>query len=220
MLDTRLILIEGLPGAGKSTCTYHLGALFQEQNVLSRCFREEDDPHPIPCLDYEINELALKMVPLWLGFVKQAVQEPVITVIESRLWQNTALFMYMSEISVEEIIQFNRQVCQALTPLSPVLLYLDQHDTEAALRRLYTARGEEWMNEALESTTRYAWFKSRGLKDFSGWVQFFEEWHQVAERLYADWPHPKIKILDPHEDWARAYAQMGAFLQFTDIPKH
>jgi thymidylate kinase len=217
MLDTKLILIEGLPGAGKSTSTDHLGKVLQQQGIPCRQYQEEDDPHPLPGLDYDIKTLDQTIVPLWVNFTKQAVHESVVTIIESRLWQNTALFMFMSEMDVEEIIKFHRQVWQVLTPLSPVLLYLDQPDTETALRRMYAARGEKWMEWALGETTQYPWFKTRGLNDFAGWVKFFEEWHLVAERLYEDWPHRKIKILDPHEDWARAYEQMLAFLHIEQV---
>jgi hypothetical protein len=213
MLTTKLILVEGFPGAGKSTTTKHISTALQQQGVACRWFLEEDDPHPIACLDFEIKGLTEKMIPLWSSFVDHAIQESIVTIIESRLWQNTAFFMFMSNWEAEDILQFSQQIGQVLAPLSPLLVYLDQEDTEAALRRLYTLRGEKWMQEALEMTTAYPWFQSRGLKNFAGWVQFFEEWQRVVERLYQDWPHRKIKIPDPHADWERAYQQIDAFLQ-------
>jgi hypothetical protein len=213
MSDTKLVLIEGLPGAGKSTTTRHIGTTLQQQGVACRWYLEEDDPHPIACLDFEIKGLLEKMIPLWSSFTKHAMQEPIVTIIESRLWQNTALFMFMSNKEVEDILQFSQQIGQVLAPLSPILIYLDQDDTETALRRLYTLRGEKWMQEALVMTTAYPWFQSRGLKDFAGWVQFFTEWQRVVTQLFNDWPHDKIKIQNPHDGWESAYQQIDAFLQ-------
>ena len=213
MLNTKLILIEGLPGAGKSTSTIHLGMVLQQHDIACHCFKEEDDPHPIPCLDFEIKGLPGKMVPLWTNFVQHAVREQIVTIIESRLWHNTALFMYMSEVDVEDILKFHQQVWRVLTPLSPILLYIDQDNIDMALHRMYATRGEKWMEDTLKETTQYKWFKSRGITSFSGWVQFFEEWHYVAERLYNDWPHDKKKITNPHENWKKAYEQMYAFMQ-------
>jgi len=69
------------------------------------------------------------------------------------------------------------------------------------------------MEETLRETIQYQWFKSRGITDFAGWLQFFKEWHHIAEILYKDWPYKKKKILNPHENWARAYEQMQAFMQ-------
>jgi hypothetical protein len=212
MSDTKLVLIEGLPGAGKSTTTRHIGTTLQQQGVACRWYLEEDDPHPIACLDFEIKGLLEKMIPLWSSFTKHAMQEPIVTIIESRLWQNTALFMFMSNKEVEDILQFSQQIGQVLAPLSPILIYLDQEDTGTGLRRLYTLRGEKWMQEALEMTTVYPWFQSRGLKDFVGWVQFFTEWQRVVTQLFNNWPHEKIKIQNPHDDWESAYQQIDSFL--------
>jgi thymidylate kinase len=212
MSDTKLALIEGSPGTGKSTTTRHIGSALQQLGIACRWYLEEDDPHPIACLDFAIKELPDKMIPLWTSFAEHAMQESVVTIIESRLWQNTALFMFMSNIEVEEIVQFNEQMGQALASLSPILVYLDQEDTEAALRRLYALRGEKWMQEALEMTTAYPWFQSRGLKDFAGWVQFFAEWQRVITQLFNDWPHRKIKVQNPHDDWERAYQQIDDYL--------
>jgi hypothetical protein len=217
MLNTRLILVEGFPGSGKSTTTVHLGAILKRQGIACRWFLEEEDPHPIACLDFEIKGLTQKMVHLWANFTEQALLEPTVTVIESRLWQNTAMFMLMSECPVEEIFEFNCQVGEVLTGLSPVLIYLDQEDIETALGQLYTSRGEKWVNSELKWITEYPWFQSRGRKDFAAWVEFFKEWQGVVDRLYGDWPFLKIKIQNPHDNWAESYAQLHAFLEIRDI---
>jgi len=216
MLNTRLILIEGLPGAGKTTTTGYLWSALQLAGTACRQYLEEDRPHPIDVTDFETKGLADKVVPIWQSFVEGALHEPTITIIDCRLWQNTALFMYMFERILDEIIEFNRRVSQAIRPLSPVLVYLDQEDTEYALRRLSIQRGIEWVDKAMSWTTQYPWFRSRGLNDFVGWVQFFEEWRQVAQRLYADWPGQKLKILNPHADWDYSYQTLKVFLQLED----
>ena len=220
MLINRLILVEGFPGAGKSTTTGHIGTILQHHGIACRWYLEEEDPHPIACLDFEIKGLPEKMIPLWSSFTEHAVQEPIVTIIESRLWQNTALFMYMSNCEAGEIIHFNHQLGQALAPLSPLLVYLDQQNTEAALHRLYALRGEKWMQETLEMTTAYPWFQSRGLKDFAGWVQFFTEWQQVVTQLFNYWPHRKIKIHNPHDDWESAYQQIDDFMKNVYFLSH
>ena len=84
--------------------------------------------------------------------------------------------------------------------LRPALIYLVENDTASALRRLYTFRGEEWMEWAFQLAAQEQWFQSRGLASFDGWVQFFEEWLPIAEQLYNDWLYQKIKIRNPHEN--------------------
>ena len=212
MLNTKLILIEGLPGAGKSNASVHLGTYLQQQGIACHWYLETDEPHPIACLDFKLEDLAEKLPPLWKVFVEKALQAPTVTIIESRLWQNTALFMYMDEYSVEDILKLHQLVWQLLTPLEPTLLYLYQDDTEIALRRLYTFRDEKWMEWALQTTTKRKWFQSRGLNDFAGWVKFFQEWQLVAEKLFRDWPYQKTKIFNPHDDWMTAHQKIRQFL--------
>ncbi len=72
------------------------------------------------------------------------------------------------------------------------------------------------MQWALDATTPYPWFQSRGLKDFAGWVRFFEEWRSVAEELFRDWPGLKMKIPNAHADWPEAYRQMRTFLEIEE----
>jgi len=173
MLNTKLILIEGLPGAGKSTTTEYLQNALNQQGLECRGYLEEDRPHPIDCLDFAIKGLPEKVVPLWKEFIEQAKQTSILTIIESRLWQSTGLYMFMSEVDEREIVEFTHQVYELILPLSPALIYLDQDDTETALRRLYTLRGKAWMDAALDETLQYPWFQSRGYYDFTGWVKFF-----------------------------------------------
>ncbi len=116
MIHTKLILIEGLPGSGKSTSTTYLRGALQAKGFECRQYLEEDEPHPIPGLDYELKGLAGKIVPLWEAFAEQAEAETGVTIIESRLWQNTAMYLYMGGYGVDEIFSFNRQVWDVLRP--------------------------------------------------------------------------------------------------------
>ena len=136
MLDSKLILIEGLPGAGKTSTTERLGQALQRQGIPCRWHLEEDEGHPIDCSDLKLKDLDEKLPPLWEAFVEGTLQAPTVTIIESRLWQNTALFMLMAEYPVEQIVRLHQQVCQVIGPLSPVLFYLYQSDVEGAQRRM------------------------------------------------------------------------------------
>ncbi len=118
-----------------------------------------------------------------------------------------------SEYSVADILQVHQLVWEELAPLSPILFFLHQDQVELALRRLYTFRDEKWMTWALETTTKYPWFQARGLTNFAGWVQFYQEWMPVAEALFNNWPYLKTKIQNPQDDWPLALDQIYHFFQ-------
>lgn len=208
MLDTRLILIEGFPGAGKTTTAVELGERLQQQGIPSRWHLEEDDPHPIACLDFKLRDLRSKLPPLWRDFTRKTGQSSELHIIESRLWQNTILFMYMSDYPFHDLLELQQLVAAELTALSPVLVYLHQDDVQKAILRLPTIRDEQTLARDFATTRKYPWFRSRDLADLDGWVQFFSEWAGVAEALYLEWPHHKQKVLNAHEDWERAIQQI------------
>jgi len=212
-MDSKLILIEGLPGAGKTTSATHLGKYFQQQEITCRWYLETDDSHPIDCLNLKLADLGEILPLMWAEFVEQALQERIVTIFESRLWQNTALFMFMSEYPIDEIIKVHQLVWKELTPLSPALIYLYQDDIEIALNRLYTLRDKDLIAKDIQATSQNPWFRARSLNNFEGWVQFFTEWQTVAGQLYSDWPFRKIKVKNPHDDWDIAYQQILRFLQ-------
>src|SRR5262245_6768626 len=110
MIDMKLILVEGIPGTGKTTTTENLGTSLQQRGIECRWYFEEDNPHPIARLEMKLNELAEKLPMQWAAFVEQASQEKVVTIVESRLWQNTALFMFMDEYPIDEIIKCHQSV--------------------------------------------------------------------------------------------------------------
>jgi hypothetical protein len=216
MLNTRLLLIEGLPGAGKTSTTTFLGQILQNHGLDCHAYLEEDPHNPIDCIGFELKDLCQKMPPLWQGLTDRALCDLAITLIESRLWQNTACFMFMSEYSIADILHYHRLVWQVLAPLHPCLLVLDPLDVAESMQRIYTLRGAHALEKDIQLTSSYPWFQSRGLHDLAGWIQFFEAWQPVAGLLYQDWPYEKVRITDPHANWELAHQQIFNFLQLDE----
>lgn len=214
---SKLILIEGLPGAGKTSTAVHLGEYLIQKGCSCQWFLEEDEGHPIDLTDMALKDLSKELIPLWESFMRSEFNHRTVTIMESRLWQNTSLFMFMAEFPTEEILELQDQVNATLAPLAPILIYLHQPDVAQALGRLYDFREDEWMEWALNMTSTYAWFQNRGKRGFSGWLHFFSEWLEFAEDLYRLWPHRKVKIHNPHDDWAAAYSRIHAFLRFNEV---
>lgn len=216
-MRSKLILIEGLPGSGKSSTTAFLGESLLRNGITCSWFLENDENHPIALLDFALKDLSSKLLPLWEAFVRDTRQNQSITIIESRLWQNTSLFMYMAEYPIEEIVELQERVNEVLAPLSPILIYLYQPDVNEGLRHLRELRDESSLMRDLEMTSQYSWFQSRGKSGFTGWLEFFSEWIEVAEVLYNQWPHNKCRIENPHDNWELAFSRINKYLRSNMI---
>ncbi len=208
MGETKLILIEGMPGSGKTTTCQNIGKYFQGEGLACKWYPETDKNHPIDCRHIKLKNLSRELPPLWRSFAEQILSQDFSAVVESRLWQNTALFMFMSEYPLTEIVEFHQLVCRELADLAPILIHLNQTDVGDAMKRLDQERDREILEKDIQFTSEYPWFQKRVLSNLAGWIEFFAEWQAVAEILFADFPYQKLSILNPHEDWAKANQQM------------
>ena len=69
-----------------------------------------------------------------------------------------------------------------------------------------------WAQHIFDAFDQQPWFTRRRLSGRAGMLALLEEWAGVTEELYARVPFPKVKIHNPHQDWALAMQQMHAFL--------
>ncbi len=238
MIATKLILIEGPPGSGKSTSARVLAEEISATGQACRFFYEWAEDHPIPIGDdlqlKQVISTALEreaaMLEMWKEFARARQAEEQVTIIESRFWQTSAMLMYIAGQPLEAVLESNRQVIEAVQSLNPVLIYFAVDDQKAFAERTIHIKNEEWRQAGLKEVWEQhlydafdgqKWFTQRGLSGRAGWQALLEEWAGVAAQLYDQAPFPKIKIRNPHNDWPLAMRQMRSFLDLgsTALPK-
>jgi thymidylate kinase len=229
MIDTHLVLIEGLPGSGKSTTAQKLAADITNSGNSCQCFLEWDVDHPIPIGDdfalgkviASSREREPSMLQQWQHIAQAARSQELVTVLESRFWQTSVMLMYIAGMPKEEVLASNQRVITAIQDLKPVLIYFAIDDPKMFAKRTIQLKDEEWQRQGIpgswaqhiyDAVDPQPWLTRRGLKGLEGILAFWEEWAQVSDELYARLPFPKIKIRNPHVDWAKAMKQMQDFL--------
>jgi thymidylate kinase len=230
MIDTKLILIEGLPGSGKSTTAERLAAELREHGKSCRWFHEWAEDHPV-FIGYEkdiseiISSSRLREKPFvkqWEVFAKEAQSGITVNIIESRFWQTGVMLMYSAGYSEDEVVEINQLIITVIAALKPALIYFTHDDIEKALTWTMQVKNEEWEKTGRGKAAwerfftgileQQKWATDRGLKGREMWFRFFEEWDLVAERLYDRLTFPKIKIRNPHSDWDMAMRRIREFV--------
>jgi thymidylate kinase len=234
MIDTRLVLIEGLPGSGKSTTAQKLAEEITNTGNSCQCFLEWDVDHPIPIgddfnLDKVITssrEREPSMLQQWQQIAQAARSQELVTVLESRFWQTSVMLMYIAGMPKEDVLASNRRVISAIQALKPILIYFAIDDPKMFAKRTIQLKEEEWQRSGFpgswaqhlfDAFDSQPWMTQRGLSGLEGMLALWEEWAQVSEELYARLPFPKIMIRDPHEDWAKTMKQMRDFLGLDGV---
>jgi thymidylate kinase len=232
MIDTHLVLIEGLPGSGKSTTAHILASEITNSGHNCQCFLEWDVNHPIPIGDdFALGKVIASsrerepgVLQQWQHIAQAVRSQEIVTVLESRFWQTSVMLMYIAGMPKDEVLASNQRVISAIQALKPVLIYFAIDDAKMFTMRTIQLKEEEWQRSGnpggwaqhlYDAFDEQPWLAQRGLSGLEGMLAFWEEWAQVSEELYARLPFPKITIRNPHEDWPAAMKQMRDFLSLA-----
>ena len=216
-MDRKLVLIEGLPGSGKTTTAEYLATQLNDSGNPSQWFSEaaQDNPITLSMEDIQAPDFRYRILQQWRAFAQRNVEREVSTVIESSFWQYTALCMVYTEHMDEEVLLFNKLISTEIGPLSPALIYLDHDDANTAMNRVIDARGSGWVDNVLKIHMEAAWFKSRGLSGLDGFMQFWEPWSRLCDGLFRSFEFSKLRIKNPHDDWKASYGRIHKFLDLN-----
>ena len=219
MTDTRLVLIEGIMGSGKSTAAAFLTDWIQQHGRKARWFHEYAPDNPIfvdvlggfDCTDdWKIPD---KTLPQWQALGRLKRNDDSVTILESKLWQNDALFMLLAGVPIAEVVASNQRVVDALTEARPVLIHFIHDDLENHLQWVFDDRRElggphpsqiwvEWIVEVFVSSE---FGRTHRWKGYEGFVAGCHEWLRVCEAMFKNFDGPKLEIENPHADWDRSY---------------
>jgi len=230
MIDTRLILIEGMPCSGKSTTARKLESLLSAGGIECQCFLEWAPDNPIfignieslPEIIARTKSRAQNVLRDWKDFTAKARQQVTVSIMESRFWQTDGMYLYLSGHSEHEIIESSRRIVCIISELSPVLIYLAPRDIGQVLAQVTEAKNQEWQKAGKEGSwqqwgndvyERQSWFTSRSLKGEDAIVRFFYEWASISDKLYEEVPFHKIKIVDPQADWEGSMHRIEGVLE-------
>lgn len=219
---TRLILVDGLPGAGKSATAQRLWLHLLANDHRAHWFHEHQVDHPVCGYD-EIDELlrdgpeefGRQVEGRWAAFAA-AHREDEITILEGSLFQITLGRLLGLGAEPEEVAAVCRRIVGYLQELSPVFIYLEQEDVAGALRRICDER-EGWEEGIVELIAASPYGRARGAEGFAGMVQFFADQQQVAKRLFAELPWRKLDIECTAREWEQYYGQMAAALEMGPL---
>jgi hypothetical protein len=206
-LSTKLILIEGLPGSGKSTVATSISSKLTELGVGHYSYLETTAKKPIKLLDPLSATYRQDLLAQWERLVAQSDEHTI--VLESAFWQGTVDPMIGNNYPRAEIIAITDSVNSIVEPLKPKLIYLCHADVDSHIRWIFNSRGEKWAGEIVERDLRLPYHRDRGHCDISGLVEFFEDCQKLTDELYDRVPFQKTKICNPHQGWERVHREIS-----------
>jgi len=210
---SKLIIVEGLTGSGKSIMAHFIARQLQYHGISASWVHEGEVPHPIfSDLDSSIERYMAEMRENWVAFVDQIESGDEVRVVEACFFNNFLETLLAHNIEKAQIIQYAAELQALIQPLKPTLVYLVQEDVEDALERNFNHRGTDFRYYVIELATSTPLAKVRGWEGYQGMLLFWQEFVVLTDELFQQFPGRKIKTDNTAGNWDAYNRQVLGYL--------
>ena len=176
-MKTNLIIIEGLPGSGKSTTAAMIADELRKKGKRVLCFDEGED-HPADYKDYDFPDFETereKILAKWRDFVSNCDRNAVYVFNCVFLQNPMCETMMRFDMEYEKSRAYISEIAEIIKPLHPVIVYTDRPDIRAAVDRVLDERGSDWLNAVIGYHTGQGYGKRNGLFGYDGYLECLAE---------------------------------------------
>jgi hypothetical protein len=213
MQKMKLILVEGLPGSGKSTTAHLLTRQLRLQGYDARWYYEQQTPHPLPYRAAQgVSEFVQASLHDWRRLARQASEEEGITVLESSFFQHALLELLAHDVDARTLDAYLGARQELLERLEPKLIFLHREDVAAAANEVCRARGESWQEHFVRVATHNPYSRRHDLTGLAGATEFMRRYQDLCGRVLGRLELEYLTVALPVADRERAQAQMLDFL--------
>jgi len=221
MIDTSLIIVEGLPATGKTTTSQFLQIQLERNGHTVEWVHEVADPHPtifIPdglALDERYQKIALEK---WAVFTEKALGNPdEIHIVDSAVFQCNIFLFLLNNALGADLQNFVREIFNIIEPLKPCLFYLYREDADASIDFLEKDRGTRDLAKLWERDQALPYYRDKP-EGAEGFKQFLRDYAAMAQGLFDAAACKKAALEINHDDWTHCKNEMLSFLGIEGMP--
>jgi hypothetical protein len=219
--QTRLVIVEGIMGSGKSTTARWIAAQLEAAGRRALAITERVEPHPVrgtdglehwfqPWLDVTADGLADRSLAKWRSFVANAKAAETVHALDGQLFHGDLTNLFLMEATPAMIAKYCKAVSDIVRPLAPLLIYFYQADIERAIRAIAAERGAEWVKYQVDWKLQAPYSRRVGLTGLDGLVALYRDYRALTDNLYAGLDFPKLAIDNSQQAWGTYYQQIHA----------
>ena len=225
--QSKLVLIDGIPGSGKSTTAQQLYLHLLKQGYDARWVYEHEKPHPI-FGDYdvvqawqlepgELSALLPSVISNWKNLATSVAGAGQIVIVESAFFQSPVSLHLLLNRPREDVIAYILGIEGVIGKADPALIYFRQDDVPAALARIISRRGPAFAQLLVDQIRASPYGRARRVAGFEGVVDAFKMARTITDHIFEKLSIRKIAIENSAGDWARYLEVISGFLSLPSI---
>jgi hypothetical protein len=184
----RLVLVEGLPGSGKTTTAERMCRRLRSRGIDAAWAAEGAADHPVFAPGYAKSrrrpEFAQQCLDAWSSFVDAIGTRT--WVLDGAAFQSTVRFMFEQRVPYDEIFAYWRVFESVVSPLRPTVFYLRDDDAADRLRTItIPVRGRAWYDKVSSYVARTPAGREFRHLGVEGFIEFWVRYGELCETLLA-----------------------------------
>jgi thymidylate kinase len=231
MLDTRLIIVEGVMGSGKTTLSKTIARRLRQQGCPAKHVPESFREHPTSVtrtlthwqkiwIEHTSETFIIQSLYNWRAFVTEALATKKVYVFDGQVFHGDMTGLVIANTPRTQIIDYIDQLIALILPMRPVFIYLYQTDVAWGLERTATKRGKRFLQRQAEWKVDSPYCLERGYEGIPGLFQLYREYRELTDDLYMRLTIPKLAIENSAGLWAQDEHQVLTFLGLSNQSNH
>ncbi len=228
MRDSKLVMVTGMSGTGKSSTSQQLAKQYELNGIPCRWIHEEIENHPIrkegefavDRLDTEegMKHNVIEMLSRWKALANEIAESDQVYVMEGCFYQSIIRYFFASPYTEEQIKVYYSEVLEILKPLKPSLVFLYRPQVRESFQQAFSVRGEQWKNIILQWEDE-GYFKYHPYAGEESIYAMWEHYQRLTNEHFDQYQGNKIKLFTADGQWQKHIQELTEFMGLSFIPR-
>ncbi len=215
----KLVIIEGIPGSGKSTFARFLANQLERNHYRCELFLETTYDHPIIHSEsFDDYHLFIESyLHRWRTFLTNQPDSDVV-VMESALFQSPIVHLLHKDVDRDIIRTLLVTVSKLVSEVDSKLIYLYSENTDVAIQTMIDLRGKEFLTRKYNEYKHEQYFVNRIEQGSDAHISFFKEYAALANEIIREVAVEALIIDNSKRNYAEYEQQLINAFDLTYIP--